>query len=769
MSENDSNTDYIYYRAKGRSLEAVERLCSRNRNAKKNVSELLEDLHVLGINNPVSVQIYKSENGHPRPYCVANQIYEIPSAEGARDYIFQVPVDYKGGHIPPDGAEKLCAQESAYAEKYLSFGGGWADPVPLNAVLGFVPRTGAALPDDYDPKTAQHITAGSLASYDKETRYYRIPDAMMGKIRALFKTAEDGATAARKNPLSKFIVGADGKTLPQFQEFRDATYLVYRQVEPSKKLPIDRNLDLGQIKEARAQEEALKRMFSKDDDYDPDLLKTVQKVKCINAAEYEWVAADDFDVQIGITPPLDPPPALEELYCKTVFRAEGRSKAVLKEILRTEDELYRNQKRLEIILFGEPEISQSFNVAGHHFSTYRSQFHPVYEDGRVIGIRCDWTPLHPHYQGMENIEPPDNWEELDSHPGVYRPGKDAPQEQKDLFARLVYPDYRTFSDVFGGKPMIRVREAEGQYPRAYREWPFVHALRDAFYIEVPENHKREVFRPTDSARLSTKEYWYFRSGCGDMYEPHMMLRHEGVNLPADYQYTKPEAADPSTRYFLPAGRSEKILHDYKEEKKRVSKLRKDFVKAVGGSGSYGYTMGGGEITHVAFEGKVPENWVEKSSHRSSQIDEDGKIYDVTMYECVPDENTVEGRKIAQQMKSFPSEPENRDLQQRLGIDATVYLDSYRDKELFRIQAKNRRKKREEKGNLAPPDAIELPAAIIAWQQADETDKRCGIKPPPMPDALRQEMDAYSRQIKRPSNPVRSLDKRRKNSGGRKRG
>lgn len=743
MVDVSNRENYVYYRAKGRSLEAVEQIRPDYAalQPSRYTDAVLEGLETLGILKPTAVQIYLGENAYPRPYLVAPQVYELPFTGGIKEYVVEVPVDHRGDHTPPPDAEKLSAKEAAYVKSYLAHGGGWADPLPLNDVLGLKPRFGTYMPSDYDARTSQHVAVAPAFSGGSETRYYRAPVDMTNKLRQFFKKAEQGGTAAVQNdPLFKMLVADDGKTLPQFSDFKAASYLVYRNVKSYVQLPIDRNRDLGQIEYAQQQEDALKRIFG-DPDYDAGIVAAVESAKRVDLAEYYWVAADDFDRQIGIRPPLDPPPALDELYCDTVFRAEGRSKAVLDELLRAEKDLYKNQKALELILFGEPDVTNTFNVAGHSFSTYKSKFHPEYEDGKIVGIRCDWTPLHPHYQGMENIEPPEDWVEVKKRPGVYAPGKDAPEEQKKLFARLSYPDYKSCEDVFGKDPIIGVRKEKDAYPRAYREYPFVHALRDRFLIESPADYKGNVFRPTESARLSKKEYYDFRSMCGDMYEPHMMLRHEGVPLPDDYVYQRPDNDRAERRYFLPAGQSEKIYQDYLKEKSKVSKLREDFIKAVGGSGSYGFSMSG-EMHHVEFSEKVPENWLKQSQHRASQMDDDGKIYDVLKFDCVPDESTDEGRKFAKKMRSFPAEPTQDDLQQRLGVtQGKLRLDDYNGRTLFRIDADGKT------GALTPPPgAIELPSSIIQWQQADMMDKRCGIKPPPMPPELKEDIAEFQKKI-----------------------
>jgi len=743
MATASDQENYVYYRAKGRSLEAVEQIRPHYLTQQQPVSTatVLEGLETLGILTPTAVQIHLAEEAHPRPYLAAPQVYELPFTGGIKEYVVEVPVDYKGDHTPPPDAEKLSDKEAAYVKSYLAHGGGWADPRPLNDAMGLKPRFGTQMPADYDARVSQHVAVAPAFAGGNETRYYRAPVDMTHKLRDFFKKAEQGGTAAvQHDPLFKMLVADDGKTLPQFSDFKAASYLVYRNVKNYAQLPIDRDRDLGQIAYAKQQEDALKAMFG-DLSYDAGIVEEVESVKRVDVAEYYWMAADDFDRQIGIRPPLDPPKALQELYCDTVFRAEGRSKAVLEEILRAEKDLYKNQKALELILFGEPDVSNSFNVAGHQFSTYKSQFHPEYDEGKIVGIRCDWASLHPHYQGMENVEPPEDWVEVKNRPGVYAPGKDAPEEQKKLFARLSYPDYQSFEDVFGADPIIGVRKEKDAYPRAYREWPFVHALRDQFLIESPADYKGDVFRPTESARLSKKEYYDFCSMCGDMYEPHMMLRQQGVALPDDYSYERPDNDHAERRYFLPTGQSEKIYQEYLQEERKVSKLRKDFVKAVGGSGSYGFLMSG-EMNHVAFSEKVPENWLQKSQHRISQMDDDGKISEVMNFDCVPDENTDEGRQLAKTMRSFPAEPTQADLQQRLGITGgTLRLDDYQGRTLFRIDTDSKT------GSLTPPpDAIELPSSIIQWQQADTMDKRCGIAPPPMPAELKEDIAAFQKKI-----------------------
>ena len=766
MADRPKEQHYTYYRAKGSTLEAIQRIWSKEENAPKRAAkDVLQDLKTLGIADPQSVQIHKSDKTHPRPYLVTPEIFELPMPSGEEEYIVRVPVDYKGDHVAPEGAELLSDTDASYVEKALSSGGGWADIYSLNTLTRLVSRFGTTLPDDYDPDKSQSIVYRTAPEGDDKTRHYRVPLAMTGRLRKFFDDVKQKKDMS-KDHLFKFLVTDDRKTLPDFCEHEGGMYLVYKNVEQGTWLNIDKHPDMGQLKELQEQERRFKKMFGQD--YEGDFVSTLENTVHVDVAEYCWIVSDEFDRQIGIRPPLDPPKEMEELYCESVFRAEGKSKTAMNILLQLEEQKAADHKAFEEELFGKPELKDSFNVAGHSFSTYKSQFHPVWEDeGRtIIGLRCEWEPLHPHYTGMENVEPPEDWYEVDTHPGVYRPDPKKQPKHAEMLEKLAYPDYRKYEDVFGDAPMVRVEKVKDSYPRAYQEWPHVHALQDRFYIDVPKDYQDNVFRPTDSARLTKYEFQTFRGSCGDMYEPHFMMYHQGTDLPDDYTYIAPRDRLADTRYFLLDGYAEKAYNAFVNEKENQQQIRSDFTKEVGGNGGYTSTLGSGEMSSVSFEENVPPNWVEDGSHRTSKTDDDGNITEITVYDCIPDTKTEVGRELKRRMQSFDPMPTYEDLRDLLGApeEVKVQIASYEgDDVMLKFDTSKAPYK------FTPPEgSIEVPTSLIEWQQRDAQDERSQIKKPTMPKDLRDDFDKLQTAMKEAKALRQTRKSKRKKKNGPKR-
>lgn len=751
MSNNAQYKDladsYVYYLASHEALSHIKALWRDKNDAqpssKLTAKDYYRHLGSLGLVDPQSIQIHKTPQNYARAYLATNDIYEVPNLRRGEEksYVIRVPVDYKGGVDAPKGARKLTPLQSEKAQAYLNSGGGWAQPMPINAELNIPPLHGTYLPDDYDEDQAVFVNRAAAPAALENTRFYRVPFQLSNKI--------NQAIGDKKlKPLDEdelFIYDVltnKGQNAPRLIMSGQYAYIAYDNVAADQKLLIDENLDLGGIKQAEKSTQWFRDNLP-GSDYDG--LEHVAYLKHVPAAEYAWLYQNEHERSIGIRPPLHAPTPMDDLFETNVFVAAGKSQACIQRILNAEQRRSEVEKELGHMLFGRPEVKSSFEVAGQSINVVDTKMHCAYENGQIIGIRCDWTPLYPNYTGMKNIDPPKGWVEVDGAAGVYRPDPDAVPEQAALFDQIYWPDYKDYGDVFGHDPIIKVQESSNTYSRAYQIWPHVHNLsvngKPLNYIVVPEDYKEAVFRPTDSYPASCYEYQNFRSGCGDMYEPHMRILDEGVALPADYQASALKE-DGGTKYFVLSGRSQKIYEAYERTNEEISDLRKAFVESVGAGGSYSYQ--GHKITSVEFTEQVPEHWIVQ--HKSGRtIEKEGEYVEVDCYTCVPDEASAEGREIKEQMESFSQELGFDDLQKSFTPDAPhmqkLRYEYFKNTRIFYYSMD------EVDGEfIGPPDAIELPAALYGWVKQDVREADSGGVIPPMPAEVEAHKDLIDRLV-----------------------
>lgn len=698
---------------------------------------------------PPAIVVEKADGQYPRSYEEAPALVSVMRAgNGTRETLIRVPVDYKGHHTVPPGATKLDDINAALADAALAKGG------RSGQVLSGGGLVGTALPDDYDPVTAHHVTPRfKCRDANEGTRLYRVPFSQLEKVRAVLENPDEH----QQDRICKSLLAADGKTLPELVEMRNGAYLVYENTPGDVKLPIDGDTDLGEYERAREFEEQMQQMFGGDRDH--SVTDSVETLVRVDHAEFAWIAADARDIKNNVRLP-EPPVALNDLYCSDHFRARGASFDALEDISTRQAARSKAEKELEVALFGPPSLKQSFEVQGRTFATYDSKLHPVYDgDGQAIGIRCDWTPLRPDYTGMKNVDPPAGWEELKAHPGVFAPNPATNPDDVEKLAALSWPDCRDYPAAFGGpEPVIRIEHNDkATYPRAYRDYSRVHALQDEngplYYIDAPTDYKGAVFHPEGAERLTKFEYGLLVSGMGDMYEPAYQLRPEGVATPKDYQFDPPELAEQQTRYFTLAGRSKQIYDAFEKEREAIAEARRKFVESVGGSGGYSYQ--GAKIISVEFEEDVPPHWLVEREHKATNIDDDGNLVDVARYTCVPDTKTPEGRELARRMaEDFNAEPDLRDLQARWTPNAPhMPHPQWKPDDgepVFFYAVKDIKG-----GPLAPPpDAVELKPWMTEWITRDRTDRMSGVKPPPMPPQIKQALQKMPKRApKQPGPPA----------------
>lgn len=587
-----------------------------------------------------------------------------------------------------------------------------------------------------------------------QERIYRVPFAQSYTIRKFFRNLPENTSSPflQNDPLFKKLVHHDGKTLPTLHDLTGAMYLSYENVKNSEKLPLDDHLDLGELEKARESEQRFFRMLGKKHNFTDN----VELITEVDAEELRWMEEYDAAVKQRKAPP-EPPPELEHLFCDDTFRAHGKSFEALEHLRQQETWRHKAQQNLEKRLFGEPEVKETLHIAGHDIALTEVKLRPVYnKEGKAIGIRCKSPSASPDDTGMtKQIEPPEGWHEIKEHSGVFAPDPDTNPQDASALEKISIPDYKAATDAFGADPIITAQQTKDGYPRTYQNWPYVDLLGDqkgvVYYISVPKDYKDDIFRPTDSIRVTDYEYKNFSRSTGDMYEPHIHFPPEGAPYPDDFTYTPPEG-EPSVKYYRLAGRSAKIYEDFKAEKEKISKMRRDFIKAVGSSGSYG--SHGAEITMVSFANEVPKGWKSIRKSEGTIINDNGEHEKRLSFECEPDLKTKEGRVLAKQMKSFPEEPDHFDLQERwtpdaphmpppkfdhiTGNDDTVHYDTSEIDGPF----------------VPPPDAIEMPTAAYEWYKSNKLDMQRGIKPPPMPPELREQVDKQLAEKRKnaPSSP-----------------
>lgn len=692
--------------------------------------------------------VEKGAGLYPRSYfehsaLIAAQLH----GQTARQQLIRVPVDYNGQHEAPQNATQLNEFQAAVIDATMCRND------RRSRVLAGGARQGAELPADYDPAHAYHVVpTHACCDVNDNARLYRVPMTQLDKIRNVL---EDPAAHKGEN-VYQSLLGADGKTLPELVLMRNGAYLVFEDTPDDVELNLDRNSDLGEYEEAVAYEKQLQQTFG--DDYQSGLPEAVEYVTRASLAEFAWLANDNDDIKSGITPP-PPPKALEDLFTTDHFRAAGASFDALKEISKHQKNRREAEDALEVALFGPPSVKDTFNVQGRSFATYDTSLHPVFDDaGHAVGIRCDWTPLHPNYTGMKNVDPPEGWVELEDNPGVFAPDPATNPQDAEMLSNLDWPDYRDYPDAFGGgdEPVIRIEHNDkATYPRAYKTYSRVHALQDEngplYYIDAPTDYKGNVFQPTGAARLTKFEYAMLTSGMGDMYEPAFIVRDEGIATPADYSYADPAGQKQETRYFKLAGRSKQIFDAFEQEREDIAEQRRKFVESIGGSGSYSYQ--GAEIISVEFEEDVPPQWVVERESKGTNIDDDGNLVYVARYTCVPDTSTPQGRELARRMKEdFDREPDFRDLQQRWTPNAPhMPHPQWRrdeDEPVFFYNTDSIKG-----GKLVPPpDAVELKPHVTQWLARDKTDRACGIKPPPMPPEIGKELQQHKKSAPKQHGP-----------------
>ncbi len=428
--------------------------------------------------------------------------------------------------------------------------------------------------------------------------------------------------------------------------------------------------------------------------------------------------------------------AKKQKYMETMFRAGGESLAQLTAAYHEQSAVYKRLRVFEDEIFGAPKKGDESEVMGLKIRNYGARPHPAWEkDGEFLGFRFDWAPLNKEGGIRYAIEPiivPLGWVEVPSHPGIYRPD---PANQPNLSATLAtlrMPYYENLPAVSGTQPIITVNEYKGCAPRAYQAWPDIHVVNYKkgelnFYIDVPRDYKGQVFQPTDSTPLLQKDWWEFRNGYGDMYEPHNR-RPEGVPLPVDYA-TK-YADEIGGKFFQLAGLSLKIYKGWVADQEKSSQATSRLMKAWK-AGSHSYC--GTELVYADFKEAPGAGWI-KTDPQSRRN------------EYSPDPSTAEGRAILETYASLPQRPGLIELQKRFNEKSAkgLYPQIHHHTNGAVIAEYST-----DKGPVTtPPGAKKIDGRVFSWLKADQSDYHCGMLPPPPPADLIAGLDNFSAVTKK---------------------
>lgn len=415
--------------------------------------------------------------------------------------------------------------------------------------------------------------------------------------------------------------------------------------------------------------------------------------------------------------------AKKQKFMETMFRAGGESLAALTAAYHEQHAVYKRLRTFENEVFSE-------------YGKGSQQPMPEWAgNGAFLGFRFDWAPLNKGSGIRYAIDPinvPPGWTGQESRPGVYRPDPVAHPDLAATMTALTMPYFENLASICGTEPIITVQEYKGSAPRAYRSWPDIHVdhRRDSldFYIDMPRDYQGGLFQPPGSTRLSQKDWWEFRNGYGDMYEPYGR-RPQGVALPADY---KPKfAGEKGSSFFLLAGQSLKIYRDWLADQNKAEKAVSRLMKAWKG-GSHSYC--GTELVFVEFKKAPGAGWVKE-----------GHGFRDTRY--APDPSTKEGRAILETYANLPQRPGLGELQNRFNLHA--------GKGVFpQIHTHNGKVVAEYNGKITPPPGAKpIDSRMYNWIKADVTDRLCGMTPPPPPADLAAAIAAFME----PSRPAKGFN------------
>lgn len=428
--------------------------------------------------------------------------------------------------------------------------------------------------------------------------------------------------------------------------------------------------------------------------------------------------------------------AKKQKYMETMFRAGGESLAALTAAYHEQSAVYKRLRAFEDEIFGVPGKGDESEIMGFKIRNYGARPAPAWEkDGEFLGFRFDWEPLNKEggiRYAMDPITVPLGWVEVAAYPGIYRPD---PVNQPNLsatMATLRMPYYENLPSVSGPQPIITVNEYKGCAPRAYQSWPDIHVVNYKpgildFYIDVPRDYKGHVFQPIGSTKLLEKDWWDFRGGYGDMYEPHGR-RPQGVALPADYapKYKK----GMGERFFQLAGQSLKIYRDWVADQEKSSQATSRLMKAWK-AGSHSYC--GTELVYAEFKEAPGAGWI-KTDPQSRRN------------EYSPDPSTAEGRAILETYANLPQRPGLIELQKRFNEKSAqgVYPQIYHHTNGAIIAEYS-----SGKGPVTPPpESKKIDGRVFSWLKADSTDRRCGMEPPPPPADLLAGLNKFSEVTKK---------------------
>jgi hypothetical protein len=432
-----------------------------------------------------------------------------------------------------------------------------------------------------------------------------------------------------------------------------------------------------------------------------------------------------------------------------LFRAAGASHDVLIKTYREINRAYKSLEALENKAFGPPRSGDTTTALGVTLRNYGARPHAEWTDnGKLAGFRFNWDVLNRPGRiqyAIPSIDIPEGWFAVPKRPGVYRPHASMLPDIAAMFDAITMPDLIRLPEIMGPSPIVTIRHTKGTFPRAYQQWPDVHIDYDrqgniSFVIDAPKNYKDRIFQPEGSIPMTEDQWWEFRSHYGDMYEPYGQSRPYGVTTPDDYKNTRRTNAKSDMRYFLAVGETAKLYAQFQRQQKHADDAQSKLMRDWGSTGGVSYC--GNELVSTTFKQDPGKGWV-----RSTES------FPKDSY--VPDESIPEGRRLKEIFAQLPKRPNLVDFQAMLTPgEAWMKFPMTSNFDGLSITVLEYPSKVDGRSIIPPPGALEMPSQVYAWLKADRNDEMCGMKPPPMPPALRAAYEKFLSDVKtiKPSDP-----------------
>lgn len=340
-------------------------------------------------------------------------------------------------------------------------------------------------------------------------------------------------------------------------------------------------------------------------------------------------------------------------------------------------------------------------------------------------------------------------------------------------------------------PAIRVKTGSPDaLPRSYETFPSIHIGQSkdgpVYLMASSYDYKGDHFRPLHGRTVNEAQELRF-SDFGDMFyngtpmseSPLLYKPDQGTATPDDFDATKHSALNTyfnaenglTEKVFIASQRSLHIVSSFRERQKEYedasSALMDEVKKITEALYDSEYVVGrqGEENLYTNLMMRPPESYgkpvieLSISSHERGGdplVIRDNPYFTISgqkggNIEIAPNDDTEEGRTLRKKFESVPSQPNLSSYWQLHNPTAPEVKDIFNQnaapsKDVYRAP------RLEDVGGIYyliyqvstdlskddhcfPPDAIPVNPAEYHWAKADREDRRMGIKPPPLPDAL----------------------------------